>query len=146
MTRVIKKKILQKPFVRGGDVVEFNEMLHGIIDTIVDKEILSSPIPQHEEIATLSIIHILKILKGTPSDDTSDDLFGSINRERITKVFQNLLLNFLRKKNTRVSEKFFIQFMTRQPDLAVEFFVSSIIKAAKSKHKLNSEKTKQKRN
>ena len=88
----------------------------------------------------MSIIHILKILKGTSADDTKDDKLGSINREHMMKTFQNVLFNFLRKKNTRVSEKFFLHFMTRQPDFAVEFFVSSIIKAAKSKHKLNSEK------
>ena len=45
LTRVIKKKILQKPFVRGGDVLQFNGMLHGIIDTLVDNEILSSQYP-----------------------------------------------------------------------------------------------------
>ena len=55
LTRVITKKILQKPFVRGEDVLQFNGMLHGIIDTLVDNEILSSPIPQHEEIGADSI-------------------------------------------------------------------------------------------
>ena len=109
-------------------------MLHDTIDNLIDNELLLSPIPDHEEMATLAIIYLVKVLKGTKDSNSKGNDESLMNHVRIKKSLDKVLLNFLRRKNTRVSDKFFMNVMLRQPDLAVQCFADTLIETLKNKH------------
>ena len=49
--------------------------------------------------ATLAVVYVIKVLKGTPSDVATGD--GLLDFKRIKKSFEKVLLNFLRKSILR---------------------------------------------
>ena len=135
LMRIVKKKIFQnKDYSRGSNVVKCQKMLHDTIDNLIDNELLLSPIPDHEEMATLAIIYLVKVLKGTKDANSKGNDESLMNHVRIKKSLDKVLLNFLRRKNTRVSDKFFMNVMLRQPDLAVQCFADTLIETLKNKH------------
>ena len=62
-----------------------------------------------------------------------------LDMERLSKSLDFALLTFLRKKRSRLNEKFFLNICIRQPDIAVSTFVPGLVAAASAVPSLQSD-------
>ena len=129
LNRVVRIRILSKNEIPAMEaIVAISDILQETLQDLLSEAILA-PAPLHEDIACLSAIYIMKILR------TSQVL----DMERLSKSLDFALLTFLRKKRSRLNEKFFLNICIRQPDIAVSTFVPGLVAAASAVPSLQSD-------
>lgn len=139
LLRVLNSRLLGKKDVPERQfVVATSDVLHKCFEDLV-KEALTAPIPKHEEIASLCAIYVLRTLRSTREND-GNELFGALDIDRVKKSLNFALVNFLRKKNSKLTEKFFSNIFLRQPDVAMSTLAAGLTAAAASTPTTSSKK------